>query len=78
MLLPVYREALRYLTYYTKLNPIFFLLWFTHQLKQFYPAGPGVGEVFIFELQHERHPGGVGGAGVTASLGVGLHRTNVQ
>ena len=54
------------------------LLWFTHQLKQFYPAGPGVGEVFIFELQHERHPGGVGGAGVTASLGVGLHRTNVQ
>ena len=42
----------------------------SHQFEEFYPAGPGVGEVFIFELQHERHPGGGGGGagGVTASL----------
>ena len=42
-----------------------FCLLSTHQLEQLYPAGPGVGEVFVFELQHERHRGG----GVGGSLG---------
>ena len=47
-------------------HPCSFCLLFTHQLEQLYPARPGVGEVFVFELQHERHRGG-GGAG--GSLG---------
>ena len=47
--------------------PCNFCLLSTHQLEQLYPARPGVGEVFVFELQHERHRGGGGGAG--GSLG---------
>ena len=42
--------------------PCSFCLLFTHQLEQLYPARPGVREVFVFELQHERHRGGGGGS----------------
>ena len=30
----------------------------TYQLRQLYPARPGVGEVLVLELQHEWHDGG--------------------